>query len=588
MPIASTPKPLHEELELLSHAIEGDIFHFAVVQWHHFSLVKQAEEYLRREYPERAVLSIRVQGQSYEALTEKMYGQGTGFIFIEDFENLLADPDLYIAFNQRRGKFARMPISIIGFIPPGERFVEQCIRHLPDWWSVLTLLAELHAPPPPLEQPTSSWIEPPAFSTLGGTRQPERLEEIQNLQKRLAEIAIAPENAKLLDNLNGQLLEILQTAGLYQAGLDTADQWLKVAFALDYEHTAPEAFASVLNWLGVFEQYLGHYDRAARLMEKALEIERKNFGEEYPNVSVYQSNLALVYEALGDYERARDLLEAALDSDMKNFGKDHPNMAASQSNLAIVYRNLGDYERARDLLEAALASDMKNFGEDHPTVALRQSNLANLYSDLGDYERARDLLESALSSVVKNFGKDHPNVAVSQSNLANVYSELGDYRRAWYLLEAALASAVKDFGKNHPTVALRQSNLADVYRKLGDYERARDLLEAALASAVKNFGKDHPNVAVSQSNLAKVYSSLGDYERARDLLESALASDMKNFGKDHPNVAMSQISMGAVLWSTGEKQKAKTLFRQAYDFFKKRFGDQHPETQNAKQWLEQE
>jgi tetratricopeptide (TPR) repeat protein len=503
MPTANTLRPLHEELHLLARAVEGDTFHFVVVQWHHLTLVKQAEEYLRQQYPERAVLAIRVQGQSYEALTEKMYGQGTGFLFIEDFENLLADPDLYIAFNQRRGKFARMPVSIIGFIPPGERFVEQCIRHLPDWWSVRTLLAELHAPPAPLEQPTFSWIEPPAFSTLGGPGQPERLEEIQNLQKRLTEIAIAPENVKLLDNLYGQLLEILQTAGLYQAGLDAANQWLKVAFALDYEHKAPNTFASALNWLGVFEQYLGHYTRAARLMERALEIESKYLGEEYPNIAVYQSNLANVYRNLGDYERARDLLEAAMASDLKKFGKEHPNVAVCQSNLANVYYVLGDYERARDLLEAALASDLKNFGKEHPNVALRQSNLASVYADLGDYKRARDLQEAALTSAVKNFGNDHPNVAVCQSNLANIYADLGEYERARDLLKAALASDLKNFGKEHPKVAVRQISLGAILWAAGEKQKAKALFQQAHNLFKKHFGEQHPETQNAKQWLEK-------------------------------------------------------------------------------------
>ncbi|MEQ1747410.1 MAG: tetratricopeptide repeat protein, partial [Saprospiraceae bacterium] len=295
MPIASTPKLLHEELELLSHAIEGDTFHFAVVQWHHFSLVKQAEEYLRQQFPERLALSLAVKGHTYDTFTEKIYEQGKGFIFIKDFEALLTDPDLYIAFNQRRGKFARMPVSIIGFIPPGEQYVEQCIRHLPDWWSVLTLLAELHAPSATIERPTTSWTEQPAVSTLGGTGQSERLEEIQNLQKRLAEIAIAPENAKLLDSLYRQLIEVCTTAGFYQMGLDAANKWLKAAFDLDYENAAPDVFSQVLDRLGVLEQDLGHYARAARLLEKALEIDLQNFGKEHPNVAVRQSNLANVY-----------------------------------------------------------------------------------------------------------------------------------------------------------------------------------------------------------------------------------------------------------------------------------------------------
>lgn len=494
---------LHEELQLLARATEGDTFHYAVVQWNHFSLIKQAQKFLRQQYPERPALSLVVKGQTYESLTEQIYRQGNGFIFIEDFENLLDNPDLYIAFNQRRGKFARLPLSIIGFIPSGKRFVEMCVKRLPDWWSVLTILAELNVENVGAEKHTA-FQEPSKISTLGGSHNQERLEEIQNLQKRISQLEATPENAKRIDGLYRQLLEICETAGLYQLGLDIANEWLKVAFALDYENTAADSYSLIFDRIGTFEQYLGHYDRAARLREKALEIYLKNFGKEHLNVAALLSNLASVYSDLGDYERARNLLEQALASDLKNFGEIHPNVALSQFNLINTYRSLGQYERARDLLEEMLTSVMKNFGINHPSVAAVQSELAGVYKNLGQYERARDLLEIALASDLKNFRKDHPNVAVSQSNLAIIYSDLGDYERARDLLEAALASDLKNFGKDHPNVAVSQINLGVVFLKLGEKEKAKVLFQQAYQLRQRILGEQHPKTQTAKEWLDKV------------------------------------------------------------------------------------
>ncbi len=101
MPTANTSNPLHEELELLAHAVEGDTFHFVVAQWRHFSLIQQAKDYLRQRFPERSALSLRVSGHTYDSLTEQIYRHGKGFVFVEDFENLLETPDLYVAFIER-------------------------------------------------------------------------------------------------------------------------------------------------------------------------------------------------------------------------------------------------------------------------------------------------------------------------------------------------------------------------------------------------------------------------------------------------------------------------------------------------------
>lgn len=73
MPTDNISRPLHEELQLLSNALEGDTFHFAVVQWGHFSLIQQAENWLRRQYPERPALSLRVKGLDYEPLIDHIY-----------------------------------------------------------------------------------------------------------------------------------------------------------------------------------------------------------------------------------------------------------------------------------------------------------------------------------------------------------------------------------------------------------------------------------------------------------------------------------------------------------------------------------
>ena len=334
MPTAKTSEPLREELQLLARAVEGDTFHFVVVQWGHFSLVQRTKDYLRQQYPERPALSLRAEGLTYEALMGPIYQAGTGFVFFDDFENLLNNPDLCVPFNQRRGKIARMTISVVCFIPPGEGYVELCRQRLPDWWSVLTWLAELtDAGADIIPTVTSQFQEALQVSTLGGPQQHDRLEEIRRLQNRLAEIEVLPQNASLIDSLYLQILELYQTAGLYQLGLTAADKWLETAFALDYEETAPDIYAQILDRIGTFEQYLGHYDRAARLLEAALVSNLKNYGADHPTVAVSQSNLAMVYRDLGDYVRARPLFQFAFQVFLKNFGPEHPHSKIVQGFL---------------------------------------------------------------------------------------------------------------------------------------------------------------------------------------------------------------------------------------------------------------
>ena len=86
---------------------------------------------------------------------------------------------------------------------------------------------------------------------------------------------------------------------------------------------------------------------------------------------------------LGQLDEAGDLLRQALASDEKSFEPGHPNITVRQSNLALVLKDLGQLEEARDLLRKALASDEKSFEPGHPSIAMRQSNLALVLQDSG-------------------------------------------------------------------------------------------------------------------------------------------------------------------------------------------------------------
>jgi tetratricopeptide (TPR) repeat protein len=112
---------------------------------------------------------------------------------------------------------------------------------------------------------------------------------------------------------------------------------------------------------------------------------------------------------ISHYEKAKDLLEKALESDLKNFGEQHPTVAIYRSNLATVYSDLGGYEKARDLLETALQNSLKNFGEQHPTVAIDLNNQAWVYFKMKDFVKAKGHFEKAIAILLKTVGPDHPN-----------------------------------------------------------------------------------------------------------------------------------------------------------------------------------
>ena len=145
MPTASLTS-VPEELHLLARAVEGDIFHFVVVQWNYFTQIKLSESFLRGHFEDRAAISVKSAGNTYEGVMQKINSISGGFVFFEDFDFLLSNPDIYVSLNQRRGMLARKPLTIVAFLPPGAHYVRQCEKNLPDWWSVLSFRTELVFP----------------------------------------------------------------------------------------------------------------------------------------------------------------------------------------------------------------------------------------------------------------------------------------------------------------------------------------------------------------------------------------------------------------------------------------------------------
>ncbi|MBI1353364.1 MAG: tetratricopeptide repeat protein [Acidobacteria bacterium] len=362
-----------------------------------------------------------------------------------------------------------------------------------------------------------------------------------------------------------------------RAAYDELEAILPHAWLLAHEQRADAAArSSILDRIGTHHQLHGRLRQAAAALRKALALDLATHGDDHPNVSTRQSNLALILKDLGEPAAARDLLRPALATVLARYGPDHPNVATTQSNLATVLQDLGELPEARDLLRKALASDEARYGPDHPEVAKKQCNLAMVLQDLGEPAEARDLLRAALASALARYGPDHPSVATSQSNLALVLRDLGELPEARDLLREALASDLARYGPDHPSVATRQSNLALVLKELGELPEARDLLRLALASDLARYGPDHPSVATRQSNLATVLQDLGELPEARDLLRSALASALARYGPGHPSVATSQSNLAMVLKDLGELPEARDLLRKALASDEARFEPDHP------------
>jgi len=343
-----------------------------------------------------------------------------------------------------------------------------------------------------------------------------------------------------------------------------------------YGENHPDVATSLNNLAEVYSKE-GKYNEAEPLHKQALEIFRKIYGEYHPYVAHLLNNLAEVYSKEGKYNEAEPLLKHALEIFRKIYGENHPDVALSLNNLAGLYYEEGRYAEAEPLHKQALEIFRKIYGEYHPYVATSLNNLAEVYSIEGKYNEAEPLHKQALEIKIKIYGENHPDVATSLNNLAEVYSIEGKYNEAEPLYKQALEIKIKIYGENNPDVATSLNNLAEVYDKEGRYAEAEPLHKQALEIKIKIYGENHPDVATSLNNLAEVYDKEGRYAEAEPLLKQSLEIRRKIYGENHPDVATSLNNLAGLYYEEGRYAEAEPLLKHALEIFRKIYGENHPD-----------
>ncbi|MEI6371810.1 MAG: tetratricopeptide repeat protein, partial [Nostocales cyanobacterium ELA608] len=94
------------------------------------------------------------------------------------------------------------------------------------------------------------------------------------------------------------------------------------------------------------------------------------------------NNLAVLYRNQGKYSEAEPLYLEALEMRKRLFTGDHPDVASSLNNLAVLYRNQGKYSEAEPLYLDALAMSERTLGANHRDTITVRDNLRHLQQQM--------------------------------------------------------------------------------------------------------------------------------------------------------------------------------------------------------------
>ena len=268
---------------------------------------------------------------------------------------------------------------------------------------------------------------------------------------------------------------------------------------------------NTMNWLAMTYCYLGKYKQAESLFDKALELVRKELGEEkYFLLPYIKCNLARVYGAQGRYDEAEQLFCGTMEA----AGWDAEGHGTYTAELANIYRDWGRHDKAEPLFDEALESLRQIKGDENFFTVHCMYGLVRLYVDQDRYEEAQTLFSEALPIARERLRKEHPLTLRLVNAYAVLHTKQKQYDQAEILFEEALKGRQRELRRDHPDTLESKNDLAMLYKVQDDYAKAEPLLIEAVEGRRLKLGYEHPHTLDSLKNLIELYEAWGKPDEA--------------------------------------------------------------------------
>lgn len=315
-------------------------------------------------------------------------------------------------------------------------------------------------------------------------------------------------------------------AGQYKKGLEYAKQdsiWCEKNNFIT---------GAVYNNIGMLYKYLGKYELAEKLYFKAIEIDKKFYGELHLEYASSCNNLGLLYKEQGKYTQAEPLLLVAQKVFEKIKGTNSKEYSTSLNNLALLYQAQGKLDIAEDFFIRALETDKGIFGTQHPEYANGNNGLAALYMEKAEYYKAETLYKKTLLVREKALGKKHYSYINSCNSLAFCYHIQKKYKDAEELYIQTKKAREELLGKNHPLYAVTCHTLGGLYQDIGQLDKAESLLVEAKKIYEATLSKNHQNYSYLCAALGLLYAQKKQFVQADTFFIQAISLKQKEIERN--------------------------------------------------------
>jgi len=319
----------------------------------------------------------------------------------------------------------------------------------------------------------------------------------------------------------------------------------------------------------------GRYTEALPVAEQAVDLARKEHGEEAPEFALAVSRLAYTYHMQWRFAVAEPPYLRSLGIWEKAGVSEHTDVATTLDNLAELYRAQSRFAEAEPLYKRSLAMREKLLGRDHASVGTTLNNLGLLYHAQSRFAEAETLYQRSLAIRERALPPDHLDIGTSLNNLGLLYHESGRLAEAEPLLRRGLAITEKAVGPDHQFVGITLGHLVRLQRDRGQFDEAVELGRRSLAIFEKVLGPDHSDVGNALKNLAELYRMQGRFAEAEPLYGRILGILEKALGPDHPDVGHVVSDQALLYHVQGRFTDAAPLYERSLAIYEKALGPEH-------------
>ncbi|MBL9106632.1 MAG: tetratricopeptide repeat protein, partial [Myxococcales bacterium] len=291
--------------------------------------------------------------------------------------------------------------------------------------------------------------------------------------------------------------------------------------------------------------------------------------------------LGHLLEGRGDLPTAYLAYSRALELARKTFPEEHPQVATALDDLAGMQLRRGELAAAEANYMRVLEIREATQGRGHPRVAEALGHLGRAAAAQGQTARARGLFEQALT-ICDGLGVcSAADRAEALINLGRVEQAEAHDGLAEVYYEEALGLLERIYGREHVRVAALLIDLGAIAARQGKPEVASGHYQRALTIQQALYEQDNPAMVAIHVHMGRLALSRGRPDEARALLEKAVAIHEKNDGFEDQALAGTLLDLAQIAREDRRMADAIALASRARQIFRRSHDEDHPDVVRA-------